>query len=66
MTSQKQQILRRELVQAKTNVPGIIHRWQGRVHTMKMLDMGIAQDGRNEEVTSVAFWLPQKLRALWL
>jgi hypothetical protein len=55
MTSQKQQILRRELVQAKTNVPGIIHRWQGRVHTMKMLDMGIAQDGRNEQVTSVAF-----------
>ena len=45
----------RELEQAKTNVPGIIHRWQGRVHTRKMLDMGIAQDGRNEEVTSVAF-----------
>lgn len=61
MTSQKRLILSRELVQAKTNVPGIIHRWQGRVHTRKMLDMGIAQDGVNEQVTSLAFRLPKVL-----
>ncbi len=62
VSSQKRQTLRRERMHKITNLPGIIHRWQGRVHTRKMLEMGMAQNGAKEQVTSLAFCLPKRLR----